>query len=141
MKKALAGALLLAILAGCDKQPEPADVPATSSPVEPVSLSGADLFTVACQACHSIAPDAPHRVGPNLYGIIDQPAASQAGFSYSEALQQSGLAWNKANLMAWVVAPESLVPGTWMLYHNVLAGDELTRLIGYIEQAASPNQP
>ena len=121
MKRAFLGVLMLGILAGCDKQAEPVGStapPAASSEEVTVKLSGKDLFAVACLACHSIEAGAPHRVGPNLYGIVDQPAASQAGFSYSEALQQSGLTWNKANLMAWVVAPESLVPGTWMLYHN-----------------------
>ena len=122
-------------------QPQAAAQQQANGKSSPVQLSGADLFTVACQACHSLAPDAPNRLGPNLYGVVGRAAASHEGFTYSEALQQSGITWDKANLMAWVVAPESLVPGTWMLYHSVLAGDELPRLIEYIEQEANPTQP
>ncbi len=104
-----------------------------------VQLSGADLFTIACQACHSIAPDAANRVGPNLYGIVGEAAASRAGYTYSKALKESGLTWNKGNLTAWIVASESMVPGTWMAYHNVLAPDEVPHLVEYIEQVAGPN--
>lgn len=105
-----------------------------------VQIGGADLYAIACQACHSIAPGEPHRVGPNLNGIVDAAAASREGYTYSTALQNSELTWNKANLTTWIVTPESLVPGTWMLYHNILVGEEVPRLIEYIEQAASPDQ-
>jgi cytochrome c len=133
--------VLLGLLVACSKQDEPPAVPATNPKDVADSLTGADLFAVACQACHSIALEAPHRVGPNLYGIFDQPAASRAGFNYSPALQQSAISWNRANLIAWVVAPEVLVPGTWMLYHNTLEADELPRLIEYLERAATASQP
>ncbi len=144
MKRAYLGVLLLGILAGCDKQAEPTEstvAAATSSEVVAVPLAGKDLFAVACQACHSIEAGAPHRVGPNLYGVAGQAAASREGFQYSDALTQSGITWTKANLIAWVVAPEALVPGTWMLYHNTLEADEVPRLIEYIEQASGTSQP
>ena len=106
-----------------------------------LQLGGADLFAIACQACHSIAPGAPHRIGPNLGGIVGNAAASREGYVYSSALQQSELTWNKGNLMAWIISPESLAPGTWMLYENVLTGDEILRLIEYIEEIASVDRP
>jgi len=102
-------------------------------------LSGAEIFALTCQGCHNIEAGLPHRVGPNLSGILGQPAASQAGFAYSPALQAAGLSWSRANLEAWVVAAETLVPGTWMLYHNELQPDEVTLLINYIEQEHLPN--
>ncbi len=103
-------------------------------------LSGAALYAIACQACHSIEAGTPHRVGPNLNGILGKAAASRTAYIYSTALQESGLVWNKANLTAWIATPESLVPGTWMLYHNILAGEEVSRVIDFIEQAAASDQ-
>ena len=129
-------------LAACDRAAEqPVNIEPVQTAKRATPLSGAELFTLACQGCHDIKPGAPHRVGPNLSGIVGQPAASQEGFSYSPALQESGLVWTEANLAAWVVAGESLVPGTWMLYHNILQPDEVTQLIGYIERAGSIAQP
>ncbi len=151
MKHSLLFSLSMVFLSACGEQsnesvqPEaqeasPVRLEANNAPSKG-QLSGSDLFAIACQACHSIAADAPHRIGPNLNGILGEAAGSRAGYIYSPALQQSGLIWNKANLMAWTVAPESLVPGTWMLYHNVLVGEEVPRLIEFIEQTTSPDQP
>ena len=141
--------LLLAValcLAACDRAADQSPDPAAN--IEPsqtaqnaIPLGGAELFTLACQGCHDIEAGLPHRVGPNLAGIVGQPAASQEAFSYSPALQESGLVWTEANLAAWVVAGESLVPGTWMLYHNILNPDEVRQLIGYIGRAGSIAQP
>ena len=94
-------------------------------------LSGEQLFT-ACIACHSISPGADHRVGPNLFGIDGQGAASRPGYSYSEALQESGIVWNSGTLMAWIIQTEGMVPGTWMAYYNYLEGEEVQRLVKHI---------
>jgi cytochrome c len=69
---------------------------------------------------------------------VGQEAASAEGFQYSAALAESGLTWTPANLAAWIVAAETVVPGTWMLYHNILEANEIAALVDYIEQASSP---
>jgi len=102
-----------------------------SLPAESKPLPAEHLF-IACQACHSIEVGADHKVGPNLFGIIDQAAASREGFSYSESLKNSGLIWNKSTLTGWILATETVVPGTWMTYHNHLSAEETTKLVEYI---------
>ena len=129
------------MLMACDRQADTPVAVLAKSEEGATSLSGADLFVVACQGCHNITEAAPHRIGPNLFGIVGQTAASQEGYQYSPALRESGLTWTKANLTAWVVATESMVPGTWMLYHNVLDAEELPALIEYIESRTSKQQP
>jgi len=99
--------------------------------LESTTLNGRELFVV-CQACHSINSDASHKVGPNLYGIINQKAASRSDFTYSEALKNSGLVWSKGALTGWIMGTETMVPGTWMLYHNHLTSAEATQLVEYI---------
>jgi len=105
---------------------------------EPTTLGGEQLFT-ACAACHALEPGAPHKVGPNLYRAIGAPAATQEGFQYSPALQASGLAWDRATLIAWLAAAEKLVPGTWMLFDSsTLLAEEVPVLVDYlIEQSAA----
>jgi cytochrome c len=94
-------------------------------------LDGEQTFA-ACAACHSLAPGAPHKVGPNLYGLAGRRAASQPGYRYSPALRASGLTWNRGTLTTWIVATEALVPGNWMLFHSPLAPAEVPRLVDYI---------
>ncbi len=94
-------------------------------------LNGEALF-VACSGCHERGPGAPHRVGPNLYDLAGRRAGSLTGFSYSPALRDSGISWDGGTLTAWILAPEAMVPGTWMLYHNPLQPDEVSRLVSFL---------
>ena len=50
---------------------------------------GAQLAKV-CQACHNVEEGQGPKVGPDLYGIVDRPVASGAGFKYSAALKAKG---------------------------------------------------
>lgn len=95
------------------------------------ALDGAALFT-ACSGCHERTSGAPHRIGPNLYALAGRQAGSQEGFSYSPALAESGITWGAGSLTAWILAPEEMVPGTWMLYHNPLQPDEVSRLVSFL---------
>lgn len=95
-------------------------------------LEGEQAFA-ACAACHSLSPGAAHRVGPNLHGIVGAPAAAAEGYRYSPALSEAGLVWTRETLFAWISGSEALVPGSWMLYHNLLSGEEVLNLIDYLE--------
>ena len=67
-----------------------------------------------CRSCHMIVSPAGEtiqrggRVGPNLFGIIGQPAGSVEGFRYSPALVaagRGGLVWTEANFVAYIQDP------------------------------------
>jgi len=105
----------------------------------PRTLTGAELW-LACQGCHSIDAGAPHRVGPNLHGILGRPAASRAGYTYSEALSGSGITWRPGLLRGYVMNAESMVPGTWMAYRNVMNPAELDRLVDYLVERADSTE-
>ncbi len=138
----LAAALLLG--SACDDRHAPAapvEQPpqnATAPPAAAKMLSGAQAFA-ACQACHSLAKGAAHKLGPNLYGIAGAPAASQPGFHYSPALTTSGILWDKPHLIAWILDPEALAPASWMVYHNHLSPTEANRLADHILSAPQRN--
>lgn len=94
-------------------------------------LDGEALF-MACSGCHARTSGAPHRVGPNLHGLAGRKAGSVEGFSFSPALAGSGITWEVGSLTGWILAPEEMVPGTWMLYHNPLQPDEVSRLVDFL---------
>jgi cytochrome c len=67
-----------------------------------------------CKTCHSIiAPDGTEiqkggRTGPNLYGVIGRPVASDPDFRYGEslaALGATGAVWDAASLAAYTADP------------------------------------
>jgi len=46
-----------------------------------------------CQACHTFTKGGRNLIGPNLWGVIGRPKASEAGFNYSAALKAKGGNW------------------------------------------------
>lgn len=67
-----------------------------------------------CRSCHMVVSPAGEtiqrggRVGPNLYGIIGQPAGAVDGFRYSDALVaagQNGLIWSEETFVAYIQDP------------------------------------
>tara|TARA_R110002096_G_scaffold288879_1_gene482843 strand:- start:570 stop:1073 length:504 start_codon:yes stop_codon:yes gene_type:complete len=121
--------------------PGSADRPApdTGPSVQDVALttSGADLANGQrqfrrCQSCHTLNEGGRHTVGPNLHDVIDHPAASAAGFSYSRALRESGLVWDLETLDAWIENPRELVPGNRMSFVGLRNAEDRRDVIAYM---------
>lgn len=127
---AMCALLVFACSAGPAAEPEPVNEPK-------VALSGQQLF-VACSGCHVIDQGETHLVGPDLFGIIGRRAGAAPGFAYSPALAQSEIVWNRGSLTAWILATEQLVPGTWMLYHNILEPQEVNDLVDFLIERSGP---
>lgn len=134
---AVLGLAACALLAACgERTPVAAGGDAAESPAPDASqraLTGAHLW-LACQGCHSIDAGAPHRVGPNLHGIVGRPAATRPDYTYSPALSGSGIVWSPGLLRGYIMNAESMVPGTWMAYRDVMTPAELDRLVEFIER-------
>ena len=68
-----------------------------------------------CAACHAVVAG-QNGVGPSLAGVVGRKAGSMAGFSYSEAMKNSGKIWDEATLDNFLISPMAAVPGTRMSY-------------------------
>jgi|SRR5919108_1735801 cytochrome c len=88
-------------------------------PAAAVDLTAAEAqFKKSCGTCHTTVADAPARQGPNLFGVIDRKAGSMPGFKYSAPFIAGGadIVWDEATLDRWLTDPQSLIPGTFMVY-------------------------
>src|SRR6516225_6335785 len=72
-------------------------------------------------------------LGPSLRGAVGRPAASAAGFPYSDALKKSGLTWTEDNLRAWIADPSHTVPGTLMPHVSLSDPAEQLYVIAYLK--------
>ncbi|MFM1975218.1 MAG: cytochrome c-2 domain protein [Pseudomonadota bacterium] len=98
---------------------------------------GQRLF-LQCQACHSITPNAPHKLGPNLHGIVGTKAATRTGYTYSAALSKSGIVWTDQNLDAWLEHTNATVPGSKMIFAGMPSKADREALIAYLKRTSRP---
>lgn len=101
---------------------------------KPKGAAAGKLVFMRCAACHSIAPGAPNKVGPNLAGIVGRKAATVPGFRYSTALASAKLTWNDATLDKWLTRPASLVPGTSMVFAGLPKPEDRAAVIAYLKK-------
>ncbi|RJF80503.1 cytochrome c family protein [Oleomonas cavernae] len=95
---------------------------------------GAVIFK-RCTACHTIDAGGPHRVGPNLHGLIGRTAGTAQGYTYSKAMAAAGTVWTAETLDPYLKDPRATVPGTKMSFPGVKKDDERADLIAYLENA------
>lgn len=70
-----------------------------------------------CKACHSIANGDEMlvrggRTGPNLYGVVGRPAASEDGFRYGDGIKEAaekGLVWTEEEIATYVQDPTAFL--------------------------------
>ncbi len=94
---------------------------------------GATVFK-KCQVCHRVGPNAKNAVGPELNGILGEAAGVVPGYSFSDALKNSGITWDKANLQEWVQGPKDLVPGTKMTFAGLTNPQDAADVVAYLSQ-------
>jgi cytochrome c len=83
-----------------------------------------------CQACHQLGKNA---VGPNLVGVVGRKAGMAPGFNYSEAVKNSGVTWDEANLNEWLQGPKQKIPGTKMIFAGLKDDTDRANVIEYLK--------
>jgi len=127
-------AITLLLISGCGKgepaQPQLSDEERLA--MAPSVESGERQF-LQCAVCHDRTEDTGHRVGPNLWGIVGAPAARHEDFTYSKALERSGLIWDDATLDAYIADPKEVVPGGRMAYAGLDNEADRRDLVAYLK--------
>jgi cytochrome c len=92
---------------------------------------GAKIFK-KCSACHKLA-DGKNATGPFLYGVVDRPIGSAAGFGYTSAMSALGGDWSAERLDEFLTKPRDYVPGTSMGFSGLKKQDDRVNLIAYLD--------
>jgi cytochrome c len=93
--------------------------------------AGKKVFT-KCAPCHAIGPGAKNKVGPEQNGLVGRKAGSVEGFNYSEAMKNSGITWDEAQLDEYIADPKKKVPGNKMVFPGIKDELERSDLIAYL---------
>jgi cytochrome c oxidase subunit II len=94
-----------------------------AAPTQPLAVHGQQVFlSTGCSLCHTIrGTEALAKVGPDL-----------THFASRRELAAGAAPNNRGYLSAWIAAPHTLKPGSFMPA-IVLPGADMTALVGYLE--------
>ena len=93
---------------------------------------GQTLFTENCAVCHSFAKGDPHKIGPNLNGVMGRASGTAPGYMYSPALANAKLTWDNKNLNEYLAGPQKKVPGTKMGFPGFSDPSEQADVVAYL---------
>ncbi|MBA3448894.1 MAG: cytochrome c family protein [Pseudaminobacter sp.] len=98
-----------------------------------------------CTACHTAEEGGANKAGPNLWNIVNRPAASHEGFAYSAAMKEfsqgGSVAWSYEHLNQFLLSPKGYIKGTAMGFSGVKKDDERANLIAYLRTLSGSPAP
>jgi cytochrome c len=106
--------------------------------------AGAAVFK-KCAACHTDDSGGANKVGPNLWGVINRPVASHAGFAYSAGMKEFSdggkVVWDYEHLDHFLTSPKALVKGTAMGFAGLKKAEDRAAVVAYLRTTADSPAP
>lgn len=92
---------------------------------------GKTLF-LQCRTCHAANKSGQHKIGPNLWNIINRPMGQAAGYPYSEAMKAGKYRWDYETLNHYLWNPKKMVPKGNMEFLGIPDTLKRAQLIAYL---------
>ena len=94
------------------------------------------VTSAECEACHDTSSAKTIKIGPPLFGVVDRPRASIAGFSYSGGMKAKGGTWTYDELFKFLKSPGAYITGTKMSFAGLSRAEDRINLIAFLRTNA-----
>ncbi|HEV8678601.1 MAG TPA: c-type cytochrome [Stellaceae bacterium] len=87
-----------------------------------------------CVQCHTFGKGEPNKIGPNLFGVMQESIAAVPNFQFSPGLTaHKAEKWDPAKLNVWLYKPQDFAKGTKMAFPGLPKGQDRADVIAYLE--------
>lgn len=118
----------------------------TVAPIAPLlakadPAAGEKIAKQVCAVCHTFNDGGRPGIGPNLYGVLMRPHASEQGYTYSSALKDKKGAWDYEALNHWLKKPAAYAPGTKMTFAGINNDQQRANVIAWLRTLSANPAP
>ncbi len=97
-----------------------------------IVAAGQKVFDARCKVCHTAEADAEHKIGPNLFGVVDQAAGWQESFRYSKGHRESGATWDDATLDLYLEDVDAVAPKSVKQFGGLSKPEDRAAIIAFL---------
>lgn len=115
-----------------------AQAPAAPDPIAPfmekADAAHGQQVAKVCLQCHTFGKGEANKIGPNLFGVLDENIASVPGYTFSSALlADKDKKWDPDELNVWLFHPQDFAKGTKMTFVGLPKEQDRADVIKYLQ--------